>query len=358
MSRLTVDDLDELTVGATFLGAGGGGDPYIAQLMVRQAIEDFGPVSIVETSELPGDARVAAVAIVGAPTVIVEKVPSGAMFVSAVRALAAYLGHDFDAIMPVEVGGMNTLIPLVVAAEMGIPCVDADGMRRAFPQVEMTCFTLGGIPASPMSLADEKGNKVAFETVTNQMSERLARGCAMMLGLANAVAFYPMTISQVNDTAIIGSMTYCIELGSRLRAVQRHEPNAWAEFYEFTGGVELFSGKVIDVDRQTTDGFAKGTVAIEHFDDSARVLCIELQNELLLATEDDRPIVTPPDLICMLDNETVEPITTEGLAYGQRVTVLGLPCAPEWHRAGMLDLVGPRAFGYDVEYTPLGGAAK
>ena len=41
-------------------------------------------------------------------------------------------------------GGMNTLIPLSVAAELGIPCVDADGMRRAFPQVEMTTFTLHG----------------------------------------------------------------------------------------------------------------------------------------------------------------------------------------------------------------------
>ena len=29
-----------------------------------------------------------------------------------------------------------------------------------------------------------------------------------------------------------------------------------------------------------------------------------------------------PDLICVLDAETAEPITTEGLRYGQRVRVL------------------------------------
>jgi DUF917 family protein len=58
----------------------------------------------------------------------------------------------------------------------------------------------------------------------------------------------------------------------------------------------------------------------------------------------------------MLDHETAEPITTESLAYGQRVRVLGLPCADQWRRDGMLDVVGPRAFGYDVDYVPVGGA--
>ena len=33
-----------------------------------------------------------------------------------------------------------------------------------------------------------------------------------------------------------------------------------------------------------------------------------------------------------------------------------MPCAPEWHQPGMLDIVGPKAFGYDIEYTPFRGA--
>jgi DUF917 family protein len=355
MRKLTVDDLDELALGATLLGTGGGGDPYIAQLMVRQAIEDFGPVTLIDADELPDDAQIATIAVVGAPTVIIEKIPSGTQFVSAVRALSTYLGKDLAAIMPVEVGGMNTLIPLAVAAEMGIPCVNADGMRRAFPQIEMTAFTLSGIQASPLSLADEKGNQLAIETVSNQMAEKLVRGSAMMMGLANALASYPMTIRQVRESAILGSVEYCVEIGRLLRAVQRQEANAWDAFFEFTGGKRIFSGKLIDVDRRTTEGFARGTILIEDFDDPSRTMRIEIQNELLLAIEDGRVVVTPPDLICMLDHETSEPITTEALAYGQRVDVLALPCAPEWHRDGMLEVVGPKAFGYDVDYLPFGG---
>ncbi|WP_255953843.1 DUF917 domain-containing protein [Streptomyces odontomachi] len=356
MRLLTTDDLEDLTLGATLLGTGGGGDPFIAKLLAQQAIEDYGPIRIVDPAELDDAAQVVTIAVIGAPTVIIEKIPSGSEFVAAVKALASYIGRDIDAIMPVEVGGMNTLIPLAVAAELGLPCIDADGMRRAFPQVEMTTFTLAGLSASPMSLADEKGNRVAFETTSNQVGERLVRGSAMMLGLANALAAYPMTVAQVKEAAIVGSMRFCSEVGGHLRAIQRNEPGAWHDFFSLTDGSIVFQGKIIDVDRRTTTGFARGTVVLEAFDDPSRTMRIEIQNELLLAIEDGRTVVTPPDLICMLDHETAEPITTETLAYGQRVTVLGLPCAPEWRRPGMLDVVGPRAFGYDVDYVNLGGA--
>ncbi len=64
-------------------------------------------------------------------------------------AMAQYLGADPVALMPIEVGGMNTLIPLATAAELGLPVIDADSMRRAFPQIEMTVFTLAGLKAAP-----------------------------------------------------------------------------------------------------------------------------------------------------------------------------------------------------------------
>ncbi len=358
MRELTIEDIDELTLGATLLGTGGGGDPYIARLMVRQAIEDFGPIKVVAAKDLPPDGRVLSVAVIGAPTVIVEKIPAGTEFIGAVKALASYLGEKPIAIMPIEIGGMNTLVPLAVATELGLPVVDADGMRRAFPQIEMTVFTLGGIPASPMSIADEKGNLVVFETTNNQVAEKLARGTVIMLGMANAISCYPMTAQQVVDNAIQGSMSYCVELGRLLHAMQRGEDGAWDAFAEFADARKIFSGKIIDLERRTTEGFARGTVVIEHFRDPDRTMRIEIQNELLIAIEDGRPVVTPPDLICMLDHENATPITTETLAYGQRVDIIAMPGAPEWFRDGFLDVVGPRAFGYDLDYVPFGGVQQ
>jgi DUF917 family protein len=51
----------------------------------------------------------------------------------------------------------------------------------------------------------------------------------------------------------------------------------------------------------------------------------------------------------VLDAETGEPITTEALRFGQRVSVLGAPCDERWHSEAGLALVGPRYFGYDTD---------
>lgn len=355
VKELSLEDLDFMVLGATLLGTGGGGDPYIARLMVHQAMEEHGPVMIVSPSELDPDGLILTTALIGAPTVACEKVPAGPEFIGVVTSLSKYLGKKPVAIMSIEVGGMNTLVPLAVAAELGLPVVDADSMRRAFPQIEMTVFTLAGISASPMSVADEKGNVIVFETTTNQLAEKLARSAVMQLGLANAISCYSMTARQVGEFGIQGSMTYCVELGKRLMAVQNGKAGAYEEFLKFAQAKIYFSGKIIDLDRRTADGFAKGTVVIEHMTDPSRTMKIDIQNEFLIAVENGVPLITTPDLICILDFENAQPITTETLAYGQRVNVIGMPCAPEWHQAGMLDLVGPKAFGYDVPYVKMEG---
>ena len=354
MRTLTIAQVDDLALGATLLGTGGGGDPYVARLMLRQAIDAHGPVSIVEPHELPPDGLVMTVAVVGAPTVLLEKIPAGTEFIASIEALASYLGRDPVALMPIEVGGLNTLLPLAVATEMGLPVVDADGMRRAFPQIEMTVFTLAGIKCSPMSVADEKGNLCVFETNTNQLGETLVRGAVMSLTLANAFSSYSMTVSQVAEHAIAGSVTYCTELGARLSAVQSGEAGAYDNFLEFAEGEVIFSGVITDVHRETTQGFSKGTVTIEARDGSERMMEVAIQNEFLVARENGSPVVTVPDLICILDAETATPITTETLRYGQRVRVVAMPCAPEWHRDGMLEVVGPKAFGFDLDYVKVG----
>ena len=61
-----------------------------------------------------------------------------------------------------------------------------------------------------------------------------------------------------------------------------------------------------------------------------------------------------PDLICMLETETGDPITTEQLRYGLRITLLGIPCTDKFRTPEALKVVGPAAFGYpDVLYDPM-----
>ena len=96
--------------------------------------------------------------------------------------------------------------------------------------------------------------------------------------------------------------------------------------------------------------FARGEARIQGTGaDAGSALRIRFQNEHLIATVDDEPVATAPDLIVALDRETGEPITTEALRYGHRIAVVGAPCDERWHTPGGIELVGPRYFGYDID---------
>jgi DUF917 family protein len=91
--------------------------------------------------------------------------------------------------------------------------------------------------------------------------------------------------------------------------------------------------------------------------DTGRTLTIDFQNENLIArTGRGEILAVVPDLICLVDADTAEPITTELLRYGLRVVVLGIPAPVALKTSEALAVIGPAAFGYDdVEFVPMEG---
>jgi DUF917 family protein len=65
---------------------------------------------------------------------------------------------------------------------------------------------------------------------------------------------------------------------------------------------------------------------------------------------DGKPIAMSPDLICVLDSVSGEAVGTETIRYGQRVTVIALPPPRVFLSDKGLAHVGPRAFGYDIDF--------
>ncbi|MEU3980450.1 DUF917 domain-containing protein [Streptomyces sp. NPDC026672] len=354
MEEITLEDIPDVTLGAGVLATGGGGEPFVPRLMAEEALRRYGPVPLVRAADLDPEGLLLPLAVIGAPTAFAEKFFNGGEALTALRALERHVGRKGVGVMPVEVGGGSTLLPIAAAAELGLPLVDADTMRRAFPRGELTHFNLAGIPASPIVLVDPAGNTVIVEAENNVMAERLARAATTEMGMIAVGTLYPVTARQAAEFAIDGSLTYCAEIGRRVRAVQ--EGAGYGELLDFTGGRLVFTGKIVDLDRRTVDGWARGTITFEDLDGTDRVLRIDFQNENLVATEDGLPIVTVPDLITLLDVETGTPLTTETLAYGQRLHVLACPAHPRWHEPDGIELAGPRSFGYDLDYVPFGGA--
>ncbi len=354
MRRFDVDDLKDVAVGAAVLGTGGGGDPYIGKLMAMQAIRAHGPVEVIGVDELDDDAVVAPAAMMGAPTVMVEKLPNGTEIVTAFRSLEEYLGRPITAVLCGEAGGLNSTVPFIVAAELGLPLVDGDGMGRAFPELQMVTFTMHDVPATPMVMADDKGNSVLLHTIDNRWTERLARSATIEMGGAALIAFYAMDGRTAKRAVVRGTVSLAADIGRTIREARATRRDPIEAVQARVGAHKLFSAKILDVDRRTVGGFARGEALLEGVDDDAgRSFRIQFQNEFLVALEDDDVLVSTPDLITLLDADTGEAITTESLRFGFRVVALGIPSDPQWRSDEGLALVGPRYFGYDIDYRPV-----
>lgn len=355
MREIHADDMHDVALGGAVLGTGGGGDPYIGKLMAMQAMRRQGPVRLIDVGELQDDALVVPACMMGAPTVMVEKLPSGTEIVEAFRALETYLGRKIDAVVCGEAGGLNSTIPFVVAAETGLPLVDGDGMGRAFPELQMVTFTLHGVRATPMTMADDKGNSLLLETIDNHWTERLARSVTIDMGGSALVSFYAMDGATAKRAIIRGTISLAADIGRGIREARQEKRSPIDATRSLLRGYELFHAKIVDVERRTVGGFARGLARLEGVDDDAgRQFEIEFQNEFLIARRTDgTPLCTTPDLITLLDADGGEPVTTESLRFGFRVVALGIPCDPQWRSDAGLALVGPRYFGYDLDYVPI-----
>jgi len=358
--QLTAADLPDLARGATLLGTGGGGDPYIGMMLVKQVLGD-GSITILDPEEIADNLFVIPTAQMGAPTVMIEKIPAGTEPTLALRTLEKHLGRKADATMPIECGGINSMIPLLVAAETGLPVIDADGMGRAFPELSMETFAVYGVHGSPLALAGERGERVIIDTGDDdRQMEWLARGITIRLGGVGHIAEYSMSGADVKRTAVPRTLSMALELGRAIRLAREEHRSPFDAIADtlaptlYSSVRELFVGKVTDVERRTTDGFAKGRAVISALDQAnTETFEISFQNENLIARRDGDVVAIVPDLICVVDHESAEPITTEGLRYGQRVRVLGISTPDMMRTPGALASFGPAAFGLIEPFVPV-----
>ena len=360
LDSLDIDDVERIALGATLLGAGGGGDPYISMLAARQLYAGGGHrANVIKLSDLDDDSLVLCVAGFGAPTVEKERLFELPHVIHSIRTLEKHIGRKADALIAAEMGGCNALMPILAASDCDLPVVDGDGMGRAFPELQMTSFSLNGISASPFVLADEHLNTVICHSQDNNKGEAIARTVCMGMGFFAVLSAYAMTGREAKRVVIPDTVTLAHALGQAIekaRAGKAPIQSLVEGIRRHADGIDvlrLFDGKVVDVWRSTERGFVVGWLDLAPPNGERRMAHIEFRNEYLAFTQDGVPRALTPDLICVVDSETAEPIPTPDVRYGQRVTVLGLSCHPVFQTEHALRVVGPEAFGMDHAYRPL-----
>jgi DUF917 family protein len=225
-------------------------------------------------------------------------------------------------------------------------------MGRAYPEAQMTSFAVGDLKPWPLSLVDPRGVEGIVAKVPSwKWMERLSRKMCVEVGSIAATCKAPRTGAEVKRWGILRTTTQAIALGQTILLAQKEHRDPVQAILDSEKGLLLFRGKVSDIARRTTEGFLRGTAKLDGLDGwRGQGFELAFQNEWAVGWQDGVPRVMTPDLICVLDSVSGEAIGTETLRYGQRVTVVALPAPKVFLSPRGVDFVGPRAFGYDLDF--------
>ncbi len=350
--RIRMRDVAAMERGASLLGSGGGGDTGTAATLLRDRLATGRDMTVTPVGELPAEARVVPVGVVGATAVFGEKLPGGSEFHAAVAAIERWAGTPADALVSIEVGGLNGLMPLVAACDLDLPAVDADLSGRGVPRLDQLSVAAVGRGLTPAALAEPSGQVLVLADGAPADIERTARTFVTSAGGWAALALAPIPAGQLWGCAVVGSVTGALELG-RYALSTGQQPDA-TSLADATGGRVLALGQVVEVSRRIGPGqhgragFGRGSVTVEDRA-TGSLLRLETENEYLLALRDGAVVASTPDVLAVLDRRTCVPISCEGIRTGVEAAVLQLGIADFWTDPHRLPVLAPRAFDIDSD---------
>jgi DUF917 family protein len=343
--RIDVAHVPALELGVALLGSGGGGDTRTGAMLLRQRLAAGSAVALLAAAELPPGGLVMPVGVVGATAVFQEKLPGGQEYVNAVRAVQRWTGLRADALMSIEVGGLNGMTAMVAATDLGLPVVDADLSGRGLPRLDQVSTAAAGRSLVPCALTEPGGQVLLLDGVDAAGVERTVRSVLAGAGGWAAMAFPPVPARELADCVVLGSISAALRLGVKVGALgenPRHDQLA-----EASGGRVLGGGRVIEVNRYGGAGaFGRGSVTVEDHRSGA-LIRLEMENEYLLASVDGAVVASTPDILSVVDHRTVRPVSCDQLRRGTEVDLLQLPAPAFWTDPARRDWVAPVAFGID-----------
>ncbi len=251
---LTEADIDRIALGAGILGTGGGADRYLGMLMVKAQLREGMVVRVIRPCDLAPDAFMLALGNTGAPTVGIEKMEEGDEGVRSLHALEQYTGRKVDAVIADEIGGSNSLAPMITAVKLGLPVIDADGKGRAFPEVRMTTFFIHGQASQPAVLADALGNvMIVMQATSSEMLEKLMRAGTVAMGCTAPMTTAPMSGDFIRRYGVPHTVSQTWTLEDTVLDAHAAKTHPVEMPIARAGGTLLMRGKVSDVGRRARD---------------------------------------------------------------------------------------------------------
>ena len=363
-----IQEATDIVRGCTFYATGGGGLPQNGIESLMSEINEIGFVQITDISEIPDDAVAVCPFLMGsiAPhdeATLKEMAGFGfidgvnkekARLAKAIQELEAYTGVKTTVVVPIELAGANTSGPISAGSSLGMMAVDGDYCGRAIPEILQITPYLYDRKWLPVASVDEWDNVCIIKKATNlRVVERIGKLIsAGAYGLAGQAGFI-MSGKELKETVIAGTLSKSYELGKFIREAQEaHLDHIPQKIAEKVGGWVLAEGKRTDFEDEDRIGYYWGTTTI--LSDSGDEYKIWFKNENHVCWKNGEPFVSSPDLICVVDRHTGEPIPNPKMRQAQDVAIIVLPCDERLRQDKIKKVLDPQYFGFeDISYVPV-----
>ena len=363
-----IQEATDFVRGCTFYATGGGGLPENGIESLMSEINEKGFVQITDISEIPDDAVAVCPFLMGsiAPhdeATLKEMAGFGfidgvnkekARLAKAIQELEAYTGVKTTVVVPIELAGANTSGPISAGSSLGMMAVDGDYCGRAIPEILQITPYLYDRKWLPVASVDEWDNVCIIKKATNlRVVERIGKLIsAGACGLAGQAGFI-MSGKELKETVIAGTLSKSYELGKFIREAQEaHLDHIPQKIAEKVGGWVLAEGKRTDFEDEDRIGYYWGTTTIQS--DAGDEYKIWFKNENHVCWKNGEPFVSSPDLICVVDRHTGEPIPNPKMRQAQEVAIIVLPCDERLRQDKIKKVLDPQYFGFeDISYVPV-----
>ncbi len=360
-------EIQDFARGCTFMGTGGGGDPRDGIAWLKATRDEGKEIAWVNHTEIQDDVWTVCPFLMGSIAPLTEEAKKKmqrfgltkdaykSIQAESVRLLEEYMDVKVGAIVAIELGGSNTAGAVAAASRLGIPAVDGDYTGRAIPEIPQTTPYLNDLPLWPISSVDKYGNLAVIKESTGyEMAERIGKFIAAASFSLVAQAGFLFKGSDMKRVVIPGTLTKCLKIGCSIRELREAGRDPVREIIKELDGWLLFEGEVSKKECEDKEGYYWGTHTITGRDDFKQAeFKIWFKNENHVSWLNGKPYVASPDMLIVVNRETGEPLANFDIAEGQHVAVIGLRAVGQFRSRKGIDILGPRHFGYEIDYTPI-----
>lgn len=246
-------------------------------------------------------------------------------WLTALKNFEASCGKKISGFTSCENGAISTANGWILSALTGIPMIDAPSNGRAHPTGTMGSMGLNLLP-DYITVQSSCGGEGAryVETVAKgalNPTSHVIRQSAVADGGMVGVIRNPVTAEYLKKNAAVGAIKQALEIGRIFGECKNGTEFVKCLVQELNADI-LMRGKIIGRKLKMEGGYDIGSLKVT---DGTQTVEYTFWNEYMLIETDGRRIATFPDLLCTLNAETGEAVSTAEATDGMDVYALVIP---------------------------------